>query len=104
MLFQQAERLVIGPLTTPIMDEFKINEAEMGLVFSGALIVGAILYPVWGYLYDRFARTKLLALAALIWGATTWLSGSEDFSSVHSNTLFNRRRRFQLSRPLQCYQ
>lgn len=76
MLFQQAERLVIGPLTTPIMNEFKINEAEMGLVFSGALIVGAILYPVWGYLYDRFARTKLLALAALIWGATTWLSAA----------------------------
>jgi MFS transporter, Spinster family, sphingosine-1-phosphate transporter len=76
MLFQQAEKLVIGPLTTPIMDEFKINEAQMGLVFTGALVVGAILYPVWGYLYDRFARTKLLALAALLWGATTWLSAS----------------------------
>ena len=76
MLFQQAERLVIGPLTTPIMEEFQINQAQMGLVFSGALIVGAILYPVWGYLYDRFARTKLLALAALIWGATTWLSAT----------------------------
>jgi MFS family permease len=76
MLFQQAERLVIGPLTTPIMDEFKINQAQMGMVFSGALIVAAILYPVWGYLYDRFARTKLLALAALIWGATTWLSAA----------------------------
>ena len=76
MLFQQAERLVIGPLTTPIMTEFKINEAEMGMVFSGALIVAAVLYPIWGYLYDRFARTKLLALAALIWGATTWLSAT----------------------------
>lgn len=76
MLFQQAEKLVIGPLTTPIMAEFKINEAQMGLVFSGALIVAAVLYPVWGYLYDRFARTRLLALAALIWGATTWLSAA----------------------------
>lgn len=76
ILFQQTERLVIGPLTTPIMDEFKINEAQMGLVFSAALIVAAVLYPVWGYLYDRFARTKLLALAALIWGATTWLSAA----------------------------
>jgi len=76
MLFQQSERLVIGPLTTPIMDEFQINEAQMGLVFSAALIVAAILYPVWGYLYDRFTRTKLLALAALIWGATTWLSAT----------------------------
>ena len=76
MLFQQAEQLVIGPLTTPIMDEFKINEAQMGMVFSGSLIVATILYPVWGYLYDRFARTKLLALAALLWGATTWISAT----------------------------
>jgi MFS family permease len=38
------------------------------------LIVATILYPIWGYLYDRYARAKLLALAALVWGATTWLS------------------------------
>jgi MFS family permease len=29
---------------------------------------------VWGYLYDRYARAKLLALASFIWGATTWLN------------------------------
>jgi MFS family permease len=44
------------------------------MVISGALIVGTILYPIWGYLYDRYARAKLLALASFIWGATTWLS------------------------------
>ncbi len=46
----------------------------MGALTTGALLVGAILYPVWGYLYDRYARSKLLALAAFIWGSTTWLS------------------------------
>lgn len=74
MLLHQSDKLLIGPLTTPIMKEFGVNEAQMGLVFSGAVAVGAILYPVWGYLYDRFARARLLALAAFIWGATTWLS------------------------------
>ncbi len=29
---------------------------------------------MWGYLYDRYARSKLLAAASFIWGATTWLS------------------------------
>jgi MFS family permease len=56
------------------METFHINEAQMGAVFTGALIVGAILYPLWGVLYDRYARAKLLALASFIWGATTWLS------------------------------
>ena len=46
----------------------------MGAINTGALIVGALLYPLWGYLYDRYARAKLLALASFIWGATTWLS------------------------------
>ncbi len=74
MLLHQADKLLIGPLTTPIMDEFGIDEAQMGLVSTGALIVGTIFYPLWGYLYDRFARAKLLALASFIWGATTWIS------------------------------
>jgi MFS family permease len=74
MLLHQCDKLLIGPLTTPIMETFKINEAQMGAVTTGALLVGAFLYPIWGYLYDRYARSKLLALASFIWGATTWLS------------------------------
>jgi len=73
MLLHQADKLLIGPLTTPIMEEFGIDEVQMGAVFTGALLVGAFLYPLWGYLYDRFARAKLLALASFIWGSTTWL-------------------------------
>jgi MFS family permease len=74
MLLHQSDRLLVGSLTTPIMEEFGINEEQMGRVLTGALIVSAVLYPVWGYLYDRYARSKLLALASFIWGSTTWLS------------------------------
>lgn len=74
MLLHQTDRLLIGPLTTPIMEEFHLNRAQMGFVTTGALLVNTIFYPVWGYLFDRYARAKLLALASFIWGATTWLS------------------------------
>jgi MFS family permease len=74
MLLHQSDKLLIGPLTTPIMNTFGIDEVQMGAVFTGALLVGAVLYPLWGYLYDRFSRSKLLALASFIWGSTTWLS------------------------------
>lgn len=74
MLLHQSDKLLIGPLTTDIMATFRLTKTQMGAVVTGALIVGAILYPIWGYLYDRFARAKLLALASAIWGATTWLS------------------------------
>jgi MFS family permease len=74
VLLHQADKLLISPLTTPIMESFGINEAQMGAVSSLALVVAAILYPLWGYLYDRFARARLLALASFIWGSTTWLN------------------------------
>jgi MFS transporter, Spinster family, sphingosine-1-phosphate transporter len=74
MLLHQTDRLLIGPLTSQIMGTFHINEAQMGAVSTGALIVAGLLYPVWGYLSDRYSRSKLLALASFIWGSTTWLS------------------------------
>ena len=74
LLLHQADKLLIGPLTTAIMEEFQINEAQMGAVSSLAIVVAALLYPLWGYLYDRYARHTLLALASLIWGSTTWLN------------------------------
>jgi MFS family permease len=74
MLLHQTDRLLIGPLKGPISEDFNITNTQFGFVISGALIVGTILYPIWGYLYDRFARAKLLALTSFIWGSTTWLS------------------------------
>lgn len=73
-LLHQADRLLIGPLTTSIMNAFNINEAQMGAALSGALLVSGVLFPVWGYLFDRYSRPRLIALAAAIWGATTWFS------------------------------
>lgn len=74
MLLHQSDKLMIGPLTTPIMETFGIDEVQMGAISTGALLVGAFFYPIWGYLNDRYARAKLLALASFIWGSTTWLS------------------------------
>lgn len=74
MLLHQTDKLMIGSLQVPISESFGINNQQWGLINSGALIVATILYPIWGYLYDRYARAKLLALASFIWGATTWLN------------------------------
>ncbi|MFN8371584.1 MAG: MFS transporter [Anaerolineae bacterium] len=73
MLLHQADKLIIGQVLTDIRQEFQIDEFEAGLIGTAALVVGAIFYPLWGYLYDRYGRAKLLALASAIWGATTML-------------------------------
>jgi len=74
MLLHQTDQLMIGSMQVPVMDEFALTDTQWGLINTGALVVAMLLYPVWGYLYDRFARARLLALASFIWGATTWLS------------------------------
>jgi MFS family permease len=75
MLLHQTDKLMIGSMQVPISTEFGMSNTQWGWINSGALIVATLLYPVWGYLYDRYARAKLLALASFIWGATTWLNG-----------------------------
>ncbi len=74
MLLHQTDKLLINPMGDLIIKEFNLTDTQWGSVATAALIVGSICYPIWGYLYDRFSRGKLLALAALIWGSTTWLS------------------------------
>ena len=74
VLLHQTDKLLIGSLQIPVSKTFGLNDLQWGLVNTGALIVGTLFYPIWGYLYDRYARAKLLALASFIWGATTWLS------------------------------
>jgi len=74
MLLHQTDKLMIGSLQVQISKDFSLNNKQWGLINSGALFVATILYPVWGYLYDRYARTKLIALASFVWGATTWLN------------------------------
>jgi MFS family permease len=56
------------------MADFDLTELEMGGIVTGSLILGSIFYPIWGFLFDRYARPRLLALASFIWGITTWFS------------------------------
>ena len=74
MLLHQTDKLMIGSLQVQISNDFQISNTQWGLVNSGALIVATVLYPIWGYLYDRYSRTKLLSLASFVWGATTWFN------------------------------
>ena len=74
MLLHQTDKLMIGSMQTPISATFGLNDLQWGMINSGSLVVATLLYPVWGYLCDRYSRAKLLALASFIWGSTTWLS------------------------------
>ena len=74
MLLHQTDKMLINPMAIQIYREWNLTDTQWGAISTAALIVGSLFYPLWGYLYDRYARSKLLALASFIWGSTTWLS------------------------------
>ena len=74
LTFHQADRFIVSAVTPQLLDEFKVGYAEMGILFSATILVAVVLYPVWGYLYDRYSRRLLVSLAAIIWGFTTWIN------------------------------
>jgi MFS family permease len=74
MLLHQTDKLMIGSMQVQISEDFNLDNTKWGWINAGALIVATVLYPIWGYLYDRYSRTKLLSLASFIWGSTTWLN------------------------------
>jgi MFS family permease len=71
LTIHQADRFIISAVAPQVREEFGVGYSELGLVFSLTVLVAALLYPVWGYLYDRYSRKLLAGLAALIWGFTT---------------------------------
>jgi len=74
LVLHEADRFLISPLTPQIMKEFRISHTEMGAVFTLTIVVSALLFPIWGYLFDKFSRRFLITIAGLIWGFTTWLN------------------------------
>jgi predicted MFS family arabinose efflux permease len=68
------DQFVISVVLPQILDEFQISYTGAGLIFTATFFMAFALYPVWGYLYDRYSRKKLIALSGVIWGVTTWLN------------------------------
>jgi len=59
MLLHQTDKLLIGPLQTDIMKTFNMSYTQWGFINSGALVVGTLFYPLWGWLSDKYNRAKL---------------------------------------------
>jgi MFS family permease len=69
------------PAVAPIMLEdkqLKLTHSELGYIEAALLLSFTILAPLFGYLGDARARTKLMASAAIIWSVATGITGFVD--------------------------
>lgn len=88
LIFHQADRFIISAVAPQVMGDFKVGYGDLGLVFSLTGFIAAVLYPVWGYFYDRYSRRLLVSLAAVVWGFTSLVNAlSKSFSEFFATRL-----------------
>ena len=68
-------RFGVNPLYPLIQKDLGLDDAQVGLLGSVVLFGMAVLVLPLSYLADRWSRSKLLALMALVWSACSILSG-----------------------------
>lgn len=65
-IFLMADQQLLPPNYLEIQAEFLISEAQIGLVSTIYIAVGALIAIAWGYLSDVHDRKKLLVIGILI--------------------------------------
>src|SRR6185436_20300385 len=60
------------PAVGPVMQrDLGLTDTEFGAMEAALLLSFTILAPLFGWLGDRYSRTKLMATAAVIWSLAT---------------------------------
>jgi MFS family permease len=73
--FDFMARFGVNPLYPLIQKELGLSDPEVGLLGSVVLLGMAILVLPLSYIADRWSRSKLLFLMAMVWSACSILSG-----------------------------
>jgi MFS transporter, Spinster family, sphingosine-1-phosphate transporter len=78
-LFNFIDRYVLPGVQPLVQKEFRVNDAQMGLLTTAFFFTYMLAAPLTGWLGDRFPRRPLIVAGALIWSAATLMT-----ARVHS--------------------
>ncbi len=71
---------VMGPV---LAQEFSLDKSQTGILFSAYVPSYIILSPIFGWLGDRYSRTKLAAIGVAVWSLACFASAfANDFYSL----------------------
>lgn len=69
------DRNLIASMRDPIVADFKLNDAQFGLLTSVFLWSYGVLSPLGGYLADKYGRKKIIIFSVCVWSAVTLWTG-----------------------------
>lgn len=69
------DRNLIASMRDPIVADFKLTDAQFGLLTSVFLWSYGVLSPLGGYLADKYGRKKIIIFSVCVWSAVTLWTG-----------------------------
>lgn len=69
------DRNLIASMRDPIVADFKLTDAQFGLLTSVFLWSYGVLSPLGGYLADTYGRKKIIIFSVCVWSAVTLWTG-----------------------------
>ena len=77
------DRILVTTMRGSLKEAIPMTEAQFGLLTTIFLVVYGLCSPLGGFLADRFKRSHVVIVSALIWSAVTWLTGrAETFEQL----------------------
>lgn len=70
-LINYMDRLTIAGILTKIQEEYKIGDAEGGLLQTAFVLSYMIFAPLFGYLGDRYSRQAIMGFGVFLWSIFT---------------------------------
>ena len=74
------DRQVLPAVAPSMRAELGLSQAEIGFMEDALLISFTVLALLFGRLGDRYSRTKLMAIAAVVWSIATAVTAITDHS------------------------
>jgi MFS family permease len=71
-----ADKGAIGAMAIQLEQSLRIGKTELGLLLTVSSLVGFVATLPFGWLADRTNRTRVLAIAVVLWGAAMGLSAT----------------------------
>lgn len=77
------DRILITSMHDPIVADFKLSDAQFGLLTSVFLWSYGILSPFGGFFADKYSRKKVIVFSVMVWSAVTlWTGFASSFSEM----------------------
>jgi len=75
LLYHHLIAFLVEPLTTVFRGMSNASDLWFYTELPLDILLSLVFFLLWGFLFDRYARRRLISLAGFLWGISAWLMG-----------------------------